>query len=224
MKSDLQVQKDVMAEIRWDPLLDAAEIGVSVKSGVVTLTGEIDSYYKKMAAENAAKRVAGVKAVAEDIHVGVSPTHKRSDTEIAEAVLHALKWNTAVQEEKIKIKVENGNVKLEGEVEWEYQRSHAKEAISNLIGIRSINNAIVVKPRALATDIQQKITSAFLRNASLDAHRITVHVSGSKAIIDGTVRSLAEKEAASLAAWSAPGVTEVQNQLDIEVPELMYED
>ncbi|MFA6060338.1 MAG: BON domain-containing protein [Taibaiella sp.] len=224
MKSDLQIQKDVIAEISWDPLLDAAEIGVSVKNGIVTLSGEINSYAKKLAAENAAKRVAGVKVVAEDIQVGMSLSYKKTDTEIAEAILNALKWNTAVQDEKIKIKVEDGDVKLEGEVEWEYQRANAKTAIANLSGVRSITNLIVVKPKVRASDIEQKISTAFLRNASLDANQIKVNVMGSKVTINGMVHSFAEKEAAATAAWSAPGVTEVENRLEIEIPEYLYED
>ena len=132
MKSDNQIQKDVMDELKWEPYLNASDIGVSVKNGIVTLSGQVDTYSKKIAAEKAPKRVAGVKAVAEDIQVGVSPVYSKTDTEIAQAVLNALKWHSAVQEEKIKIKVENGNVKLEGEVEWEYQRNNVKTAIENL--------------------------------------------------------------------------------------------
>lgn len=226
MKSDLQIQKDVIAEIRWDPLLNAAEIGVSVKNGVVTLSGEIDSYAKKLAAENAAKRVSGVKVIAEDIQVGLPAYPQKTDTEIAEAILNALKWNTAVQEGKIKVKVEDGNVSLEGEVEWEYQRANAKAAIENLSGIRSISNLIVVNPVviATATDIQRKIGAALQRNASLETKQIQVSVIGNKAVLNGIVNSFAEKEAAAVAAWSAPGITDVDNRLEIELPEYAYED
>ncbi|HEY5392708.1 MAG TPA: BON domain-containing protein, partial [Hanamia sp.] len=134
MKTDYQIQEDVMEELKWQPFLNASEIGVAVKNGIVTLSGHVDSYSKKLAAENAAKKVAGVKAVAEEIEVGISPSYNKTDAEIAEAVLNALKWHTAVQEDKIKIKVEDGYVKLEGEVEWEYQRTMAKTAIENLAG------------------------------------------------------------------------------------------
>jgi len=132
MKSDSKLQHDVMEELRWTPVLNASSIGVAVKNGVVTLSGQVDSYSKKSFAEKAARRVAGVKAVAEDIQVGISPADHKTDAEIAEAVLNALKWHAAVQDERIKIKVEDGNVRLEGEVEWEYERSNAKSAIDNL--------------------------------------------------------------------------------------------
>lgn len=219
MKSDAQIQKDVMEQLKWEPFLDASEIGVAVKNGIVTLSGQIDSYSKKMAAERAAKWVKGVKAIAEDIQIGVSPASQKTDTEIAEAVLNALKWNSAVQEEKVKIKVENGVVKLEGEVEWEYQRNNAKIAIENLLGVKSVINLITVKPRTTAKDIQQKISSAFHRHATLDANQITVEVNGHKAYLYGTVRSLAEKEDAEDAAWAAPGITYIENHLKVEEPE-----
>lgn len=219
MKSDAQIQKDVMEHLKWEPYLDATEIGVSVKNGVVTLSGMVDSYSKKMAAERAAKWVKGVKAIAEDIQIGVSPATQKTDTEIAEAVLNALKWNSAVQEEKVKIKVENGIVKLEGEVEWEYQRSNAKLAIENLRGVKSVFNMIKVNPHSTSKDIHQRITSAFHRHATMDANHLTTEVIGSKVYLYGKVRSLAEKEDAEYAAWAAPGVTYVDNQLEVEEPE-----
>src|SRR5688572_28588336 len=150
MKSDPQIQKDVMEQLRWEPFLNASQIGVSVKNGIVTLSGQVDSYSKKLTAENAAKKIAGVKAIAEDIQIGVSPSFNKTDAEIAEAVLNALKWHSSVQEEKIKIKVENGNVKLEGEVDWEYQRTSAKSSIENLVGVRSVTNLITLKPKVTA--------------------------------------------------------------------------
>ena len=219
MKSDFQLQKDVMEELMWDPFLNAAEIGVSVKNGVVTLYGIVDSLSKKITAEKAAKKVSGVKAVAEDIQVGISPSFHKSDTEIAEAVLHALKWNTAVQEENIKVKVEDGNVRLEGEVEWEYQRHNAKTCIENLTGVKSVINLIHVKTTITPQDIQHKIYYAFHRNASIDSRKITVEALGNRIILNGTVRSFAEKTDAEKAAWNAPGVVTVENNLEIEVPE-----
>ena len=224
MKSDIQIQKDVMDELKWEPYLNASEIGVAVKNGVVTLSGQVDFYSKKLLAEKVAKRVAGVKAIAEDIQVGISPSYRKTDAEIADAVINALKWHTAVQEEKIKIKVENGIVRLEGEVEWDYQRINAKTAIENLAGVQSVINLITVKPKIKASEIQQKINAAFIRSATIDAEKINVEVSGGKVILRGKVRSFAEKEDAERAAWAAPGVISLESNLAIEVPEYEFEE
>jgi osmotically-inducible protein OsmY len=222
MKSDAQIQKDVMAELNWRPILNAAQIGVSVHEGVVTLTGIVDTYTKKIAAENAAKKVSGVKAVAEDIQVGPSPSYNKTDTEIAEAVLNALKWHSAVMENRIRIKVEKGFVTLDGEVEWEYQRTAAKSAIENLAGIKMIYNFISVKPRVTASDLKSKINAALHRSAQIDANSINVEVSGSKVILSGTVHSIKEKEDADSAAWMAPGVSSVENRIAIHFPEYAF--
>ena len=224
MKSDIQIQKDVMDELKWEPYLNASEIGVAVKNGIVTLSGQVDTYSKKLSAEKAAKRMAGVKAIAKDIQIGVSPAYNKPDTEIAEAVLNALKWHTVVQEEKLKIKVENGNVTLEGEVEWEFQRINAKTAIENIAGVRSVINLITVKPKIAASDIERKISAAFHRNATIDAGKITAEVMGSRVTLRGMVRSFTEKEDAENAAWAAPGVTGIDSKLEIGVPEYAFEE
>ena len=219
MKSDIQIQKDVIAELKWEPIVMASEIGVAVKKGIVTLSGQVDTYAEKLAAERAAKRVSGVKIVAEDIQLGASHSYRKTDAEIAEAVLNALKWHSGVQDEKIKIKVEDGIVRLEGVADWEYQRKNAGMAIENLTGVRSVINLITVKPKVSSFDIQQKISSAFHRNVTLDAARISVDVTGSKAILRGKVRSFAEKEDAERTAWLAPGISSVESKLEVELPE-----
>lgn len=215
MKTDNQIQSDVIDELKWEPTLNSSEIGVAVRNGIVTLSGQVDTYAKKLAAEKAAKKVSGVKAVAEDIQVGISPSYRKTDTEIAEAVLNALKWHTAVQHDQIKIKVEDGIVRLEGEVEWEFQKNNARLAIENLTGVRSVINLISVKPKVNPLELEQKIKAAFQRSASIDAGRIKIEVVGNKVILKGNVRSFAESEDAEDAAWAAPGVLTVENKLDI---------
>ena len=216
MKTDNQIQENVIDQLKWEPILNASEIGVTVKKGVVTLSGIVDAYNKKITAEKAAKKVSGVKAVAIDIQVGVSPIFKKTDSEIAETVLNALQLHTAVQEERIKVKVEDGMVTLEGKVEWGYQRKAAEMAIENLPGVRDVINMIIVSPAIAGMDVKQKINSAFHRSATIDAEKIRVETIGSKIILNGMVRSLAEKDDAEDAAWSAPGVSAVENKLDIE--------
>ena len=223
MKTDAQIQNDVIEELKWEPGLSSSQIGVAAKDGVVTLSGMVDSYFKKLSAERAAKRISGVKAVAEDITVGPSTGSVKTDAEIAAAVLNALKWNSAVQDEKIKIKVENGIVNLEGEVDWDFQRSQAKKSIEALNGVKMVLNLITLKPKVSAGGVEEKINAAFQRRANIDSKSIKVIVNGSKVILRGKVRSFTEKDDAADAAWAAPGVTSIDNQLEVEIAEFAYD-
>ncbi len=213
-RTDQEIQNDVLDELRWDATVQPNEIGVSVKDGVVTLTGWVDSYLKKWAAEEAAHRVPGVKAVANDIEVKLAT--ERTDADIAEAAVHALEWDAAIPSDKVKVTVSKGWVTLRGEVEWQYQRQDAERVVRRLTGVKGVTNLITVKPGVTPVDLKRKIEDALVRNARLDAERITVEVDGGKAILRGTVRSWAEREEAERVAWSAPGITEVDNRIEVE--------
>ena len=215
MKTDAEIQKDVMDELNWEPLFKASEIGVAVKNGVVTLSGTVDNYLKKTTAEKAAKRVAGVKAVAEDIQVKFSGDSIKNDTEIAQAILNALKWNSAITEDKVKVKVEDGIVTLDGQAEWEFQRGVIVSEIESLCGVKKIVNNITLKNISPITDLKQKIKSAFKRSADIDADKIDVETLGNKVTLKGEVRSWKERADAEMAVWSAPGVYQVDNQLTV---------
>ena len=213
MKTDTQLQKDVMNELKWEPSIKAAEIGVGVKDGVVTLSGYVDSFFKKWAAERAAARVFGVKAVAEEIQIKLPGSLKRTDEDIARAAANALEWNVSVPHDRVKVQVQNGVVTLSGEVDWWYQKSAAEDAVRNLMGVVLINNKITIKPPVKPLDVKDKIESAFQRNALLDARRITVETHGGKVILRGSVRSWAEREQVQQAAWAAPGVSEIESHI-----------
>jgi len=215
MKNDAQIQTDVQNQLKWEPQLNAAEIGVAVKNGIVTLSGIVDTYPKKMAAERVTKNVIGVKAVALDIQVGISPVNRKSDTEIAEGCVNALRWDSSVPDDKIKVKVENGTVSMEGTVEWGYQRLAAKNAIVKLTGVKGVNNMIVVKQKPSSIDIKQRIRESFITTAGHEADNIRLEVLGSKVTLRGSVKSHYEKEEAENTAWATPGVNEVENKIEV---------
>jgi osmotically-inducible protein OsmY len=217
MKTDSELQQDVIAELKWEPLLREAEIGVSAKDGVITLTGTVDGYAKKTEAEDAVKRVAGVKAVVEKILVKYAGNWgKKDDNDIATEIVNAFKWNWEVPSDKIKARVEKGWVTLEGEVEWNFQRDHAKEAVTKLLGVTGVSNDITVKPRTEDAIERADIESALKRNWSVSGKDIRVAVSGHKATLTGTVDSWYEKEEAGRIAWNAPGVWNVGNELIVD--------
>lgn len=215
MVTDKELQRDVLDELAWEPSVNAASIGVAVKDGIVTLTGSVPSYAEKLAAEDAAKRVYGVKAVVNDLEVKLPGSSQRTDEDIAASAVAALKADILVPADKIKVTVSKGWVKLEGEVEWQFEREEAEKAIRNLPGVMGVSNLIAVKPRVSPTEVKSKIEDALKRSAEADARRITVDVTDSKVILRGSVRSWAEREDAERAAWSAPGVYKVEDDIAV---------
>jgi osmotically-inducible protein OsmY len=217
-RTDEQIQQDVLEELKWDTRLHPNEIGVVVQDGIVTLTGWVDSYLKKIAAEEAAHRVRGVKAVANDIEVRLPTSSERTDADLAKAALNALEWEAAIPADKLDVTISRGWVTLKGEVEYGFQKRLAERVVERLSGVKGVTNLITVKPRLSPENLKQNIEKALVRNAETDAQRITVEVEGSKVILRGTVRSYAEKKAAEDAAWAAPGVSEVENRIVISLP------
>ncbi len=215
-KTATELQQDVMDELNWEPSLDAANIGVSVDGGIVTLSGYVPSFAEKFAAERAAARVKGVRAVAEEIDVRLPGSNLRTDADIAKVVLDTLRWHTYLPEEKIKVKVEDGWVTLTGEVPWHYQRTSAVNAIRHLTGVKGVYNLLTVKPNVVIGEIKTKIRKALERVAAEDAGHITVDVKGTEVTLGGHVRTSMEQQEAADAAWAAPGVTSVKNETKIQ--------
>jgi osmotically-inducible protein OsmY len=218
MRPDSEIKKDVENELRWDPDIDATDIGVSVKNGVVTLTGYVRSYLQETEAERDAKRVAGVVGVANDLEVRLPFINQRPDPEIARDATAAIQRELPYSSQFIKVIVKDGWLTLEGDLEWNYQRERAEEAVRNIRGVIGVTNSISLRPRAAPHEIKRKIEEALKRSAEVDASRIEVEANGGEVTLRGTVKSWAEREDAERAAWAAPGVTRVQNRIVVSPP------
>ena len=214
MKSDEELRRDVLAELEYEPSIDARKIGVAVEDGIVTLTGEVPSFAEKWNAERAVERVEGVRGIVNKIEV--KPIGEFSDADIAREAADALRWNLMVPPGKVIPKVENGYITLTGEVNYEFQRRAAEKAVRYIPGVKGIINLVTVKPKVEPKNVKEKIEETFKRMAALDAESISVEVNGSEVILRGTVRSWAERHEAEKAAWAAPGVTSVKNYIMVK--------
>lgn len=215
MKSDLELKNDVESELKWEPAVNEAHIGVTVKNGIVTLTGHVPLYAEKYAAERAAQRVYGVKALANELDVKLPSSGKRTDEDIAAACLGALRGHSSVPNDKIQVVVNSGWITLEGQLEWQYQKIAAENAVRYLGGVTGVTNNIKLTPRVSAGDVKDKIEAALKRSAEVDARRISVETRDGTVILHGSVRSWAEKDEAQHAAWAAPGVTAVESDITV---------
>src|SRR4030088_1440198 len=213
MRADSEIERDVREELKWDPDLNADDIAVSVKNGVVTLAGFVPSYSDRLEAEAAAKRVAGGLAVANDIEVRLPAIDQRPDPDIARDAVAALKSELPISYDRIKIIVKDGWITLEGAVEWQYQKTTAETAVRKVKGVKGVTNVITVKPKVEPSDLQRKIMEAFKRNAEVDANRITVEAHGSEVILKGTVRSWIEREEAERVGWGGAGVSKIEDRI-----------
>jgi osmotically-inducible protein OsmY len=217
MKSNTELQRDVQNELNWSHRVAAAEIGVTAKEGVITLTGEVPSYFEKVEAEQVAGRVAGVMAIAQELKVKLPAFSERSDADIAQSALSALAWNVAVPQDQAKVVVEDSWVTLTGQMDWYFQKMAAGNAVHHLMGVKGMTNSITLKPRNIAdaTEIKNAIENAFKRNAMLAAHTLIVTVHEDQVTLQGRVHFWEEKEVASESAWAAPGVSSVENNIAV---------
>jgi osmotically-inducible protein OsmY len=215
MRSDTELHDDVLAELRWDQRLREKDIAVAVREGVVTLAGTVESYAQRYASERAVERVKGVRAIVNDLAVKLPGGAERSDADIAHAALDAMRWDIEIPHDRITVKVTDGWVTLEGEVQWYFQKDSAERAVGHLAGVKGVSNLLLVSPTPAPSNIKQRIKETFKRQAELDADHITVEAAEHKVVLKGNVESLAEKRAAERAAWNSPGVTRVDNQLRV---------
>ncbi|HEX5542906.1 MAG TPA: BON domain-containing protein [Micromonospora sp.] len=218
-RMDQDIQRDLLEELKWEAQVRPNEIGVAVQDGVVTLSGWVNNYAKKWAAERTAHRIRGVRAVANDIEVRLPTTAQRTDADIATAATRALEWDAFVPLENLDVTVSNGWVMLQGEVEWEYQRRAAESAVGRLAGVHGVSNGLTVRPPAQPAphDVKEQIETALVRSAETDAERIDIDVQGNRIVLRGTVRSWLERQEAERVSWSAPGVISVENQITVQM-------
>jgi len=215
MKTDSQIKQDVLEELKWDPEIDHTKIGVTVSDGAVTLTGHAANYWQKRAVRKAAKRVDGVHAVVDQVDVQLESQHRTSDEGLAERVAHVLTWNVSLPKTNIKAEVKNGVVTLTGDVEWQYQRANVLRNIEHIGGVANVINLITIKPRVSAVDVQQRITDALKRHADIEASKVSIMALNGTVTLSGTVDSLAEMDRVERAAWAAPGVINVVDNLRV---------
>jgi len=215
MKADSDIKRDVETELRWSPDIDETDVAVKVNGGVVALTGFVRSFLEKYQAENVAKRVAGVAGVANDIEVRLPAADGLEDPEIARAAVAAIRSQLPLSAESVKVLVHNGHVKLEGSLEWNYQRERIEDTVRRLRGVMAVNNQITIKPRVKPVEVKHLIEDAFRRSAEVDANSISVKAEGGEVTLSGKVRSWSERTQAQQTAWSAPGVTNVKNEISV---------